>query len=136
MCSCVVDFASCKKYTESYRGVPSSYVPPRCSGRTDLCNEVSTSDYLIDQSYLSFVSGPGCYIVLYSTTADKTKQRKTVLSCQWCEQNTLQVTDFQDRSKQFRQSSCLVANSVHTANIDKIRPVSYTHLTLPTKRIV
>jgi len=37
---CAVDFASCKKYTESYRGVPSSYVPPRCSGRTELCNEV------------------------------------------------------------------------------------------------
>jgi len=36
------DFASCKKYTESYRGLPSSYVPPRCSGRTDLCNEVHT----------------------------------------------------------------------------------------------
>jgi len=35
-----IDFASCKKFTESYRGLPSSYVPPRCSGRTALCNEV------------------------------------------------------------------------------------------------
>jgi len=40
MVVCCIDFASCKKYTESYRGVPSSYVPPRCSGRTELCNEV------------------------------------------------------------------------------------------------
>ena len=40
MTVCAVDFASCKKYTESYRGVPGSYVAPRCSGRTNLCNEV------------------------------------------------------------------------------------------------
>lgn len=35
-----IDFASCKKYTESYRGLPSSYVAPRCGGRSELCNEV------------------------------------------------------------------------------------------------
>ncbi|UJR08308.1 hypothetical protein I4U23_012579 [Adineta vaga] len=35
-----IDYGSCSQYGTSYRSVPRSYVPPACSGRTQLCKEV------------------------------------------------------------------------------------------------
>ncbi|GFO40615.1 paired amphipathic helix protein sin3a [Plakobranchus ocellatus] len=35
-----IDFNTCKRYGASYRGIPSKFVPPKCSGRTPLCKEV------------------------------------------------------------------------------------------------
>ncbi|KAH9508494.1 Paired amphipathic helix protein Sin3b [Bulinus truncatus] len=34
------DFNTCKRYGASYRGIPSKFVPPKCSGRSALCREV------------------------------------------------------------------------------------------------
>ena len=39
---CIIsDYATCKKYGASYRALPKSYPQPKCSGRTQLCKEVS-----------------------------------------------------------------------------------------------
>ncbi|CAF1233447.1 unnamed protein product [Rotaria sordida] len=35
-----IDYGSCSQYGTSYRSVPRSYIPPACSGRTQLCKEV------------------------------------------------------------------------------------------------
>ncbi|KAK3597908.1 hypothetical protein CHS0354_042245 [Potamilus streckersoni] len=35
-----IDYATCKRYGASYRALPSSYIQPKCSGRTALCKEV------------------------------------------------------------------------------------------------
>ncbi|CAF0864520.1 unnamed protein product [Rotaria sp. Silwood1] len=35
-----IDYGSCSQYGTSYRSVPRSYIPPACSGRTQLCREV------------------------------------------------------------------------------------------------
>jgi len=35
----VVDYSKCKRYGPSYRALPKTYIHPKCSGRTDLCNE-------------------------------------------------------------------------------------------------
>jgi paired amphipathic helix protein Sin3a len=35
-----IDYGSCSQYGTSYRTVPRSYIPPACSGRTQLCKEV------------------------------------------------------------------------------------------------
>ncbi|CAF4685393.1 unnamed protein product [Rotaria sp. Silwood1] len=35
-----IDYGSCSQYGTSYRSVPRSYIPPTCSGRTQLCKEV------------------------------------------------------------------------------------------------
>ena len=35
-----LDYGSCSQYGTSYRSVPRSYVPPACTGRTQLCREV------------------------------------------------------------------------------------------------
>ncbi|CAF1206769.1 unnamed protein product [Adineta steineri] len=35
-----IDYGSCSQYGTSYRSVPRSYIPPSCSGRTQLCKEV------------------------------------------------------------------------------------------------
>lgn len=35
-----IDFQTCKRYGASYRALPSSYIQPKCSGRTQLCREV------------------------------------------------------------------------------------------------
>lgn len=34
------DYGSCSQYGKSYRLIPRSYVPPVCSGRTQLCKDV------------------------------------------------------------------------------------------------
>lgn len=35
-----IDYSSCKRHGASYRGLPLSFVQPKCSGRTSLCKEV------------------------------------------------------------------------------------------------
>lgn len=35
-----IDYSSCKRHGASYRGLPKSFVQPKCSGRTTLCKEV------------------------------------------------------------------------------------------------
>lgn len=35
-----IDYSSCKRHGASYRGLPMSFVQPKCSGRTALCKEV------------------------------------------------------------------------------------------------
>lgn len=35
-----IDYSSCKRHGASYRGLPKSFVQPKCSGRTALCREV------------------------------------------------------------------------------------------------
>ncbi len=35
-----LDYGSCSQYGTSYRSVPRAYIPPSCSGRTQLCKEV------------------------------------------------------------------------------------------------
>lgn len=35
-----IDYSSCKRHGASYRGLPKSFVQPKCSGRTSLCREV------------------------------------------------------------------------------------------------
>lgn len=35
-----IDYSSCKRHGASYRGLPLSFVQPKCSGRTTLCKEV------------------------------------------------------------------------------------------------
>ena len=34
------DYGSCSQYGTSYRSVPRAYIPPSCTGRTQLCKEV------------------------------------------------------------------------------------------------
>ena len=46
----ILDYSSCKRYGHSYRGLPKSYHPPRCSGRTTLCREV------LNDTWVSFPS--------------------------------------------------------------------------------
>ena len=36
-----IDYASCKRLGSSYRALPKSYQQPKCTGRTQLCREVS-----------------------------------------------------------------------------------------------
>lgn len=38
-----IDYASCKRLGSSYRALPKSYQQPKCTGRTPLCKEVSSS---------------------------------------------------------------------------------------------
>lgn len=35
-----IDYSSCKRHGASYRGLPKSFVQPKCTGRTALCREV------------------------------------------------------------------------------------------------
>ena len=44
--SCYLDYGSCSQQGTSYRSVPRSYVPPTCTGRTQLCKEV-LNDYCV-----------------------------------------------------------------------------------------
>lgn len=45
--SVTLDYASCAQYGKSYRSVPRSYVPPVCSGRTQLCKEVLNDECVL-----------------------------------------------------------------------------------------
>ncbi|KAL3886413.1 hypothetical protein ACJMK2_026411 [Sinanodonta woodiana] len=45
-----IDYATCKRYGASYRALPSTYVQPKCSGRTPLCKEV------LNDTWVSFPS--------------------------------------------------------------------------------
>jgi len=36
-----IDYSSCKRLGSSYRALPKSYQQPKCTGRTQLCREVS-----------------------------------------------------------------------------------------------
>ncbi|XP_067943768.1 paired amphipathic helix protein Sin3a-like isoform X2 [Watersipora subatra] len=45
-----IDYSSCKRYGHSYRGLPKTYHPPRCTGRTSLCREV------LNDTWVSFPS--------------------------------------------------------------------------------
>lgn len=35
-----IDYSSCKRHGASYRGLPKSFIQPKCTGRTALCREV------------------------------------------------------------------------------------------------
>lgn len=50
-----IDFKSCKRYGPSYRGLPKNYIPPICSGRTELCNQV------LNDIWISFPTGSEDY---------------------------------------------------------------------------
>jgi len=87
MCASI-DFALCKKYTESYRGVPSSYVAPRCSGRTELCNEVQRLTN-VDQSLTSVDHRGFCWRRMSCCVSVTDKPHKLSLvttSCLGCQQ--------------------------------------------------
>ena len=35
-----LDYGACSQYGKSYRSIPRSFIPPMCSGRTQLCKDV------------------------------------------------------------------------------------------------
>ena len=93
-----LDYSSCKRYGHSYRGLPKSYHPPRCSGRTTLCREV------LNDTWVSFPS--------WSEESTFVTSRKTQFeeSIYRCEDERFEV--------------CVLELSIHSSSVP-IREVLY-----------
>ncbi|KAK3764797.1 hypothetical protein RRG08_046433 [Elysia crispata] len=68
-----IDFNTCKRYGASYRGIPSKFVPPKCSGRTALCREV------LNDTWVSFPtwSEDSSFV-----TSRKTQYEENIYKCE------------------------------------------------------
>ncbi|CAG5127144.1 unnamed protein product, partial [Candidula unifasciata] len=68
-----IDFNTCKRYGASYRGIPSKFVPPKCSGRTALCKEV------LNDTWVSFPtwSEDSSFV-----TSRKTQYEENIYKCE------------------------------------------------------
>ncbi|CAL1533075.1 unnamed protein product [Lymnaea stagnalis] len=68
-----IDFTTCKRYGASYRGIPSKFVPPKCSGRTVLCREV------LNDTWVSFPtwSEDSSFV-----TSRKTQYEENIYKCE------------------------------------------------------
>ncbi|KAH9508489.1 Paired amphipathic helix protein Sin3a [Bulinus truncatus] len=68
-----IDFTTCKRYGASYRGIPSKFVPPKCSGRSALCREV------LNDTWVSFPtwSEDSSFV-----TSRKTQYEENIYKCE------------------------------------------------------
>lgn len=68
-----IDFNTCKRYGASYRGIPSKFVPPKCTGRTALCREV------LNDTWVSFPtwSEDSSFV-----TSRKTQYEENIYKCE------------------------------------------------------